>query len=123
MKRKIHMSFEKNLKALRLSLFQTQREVADALHLSKSTYSNFERGSRRPDVDMIYQLADYFKVNVATLFIDTEAAPKTDQTFCVAMSMLQQELLAHFEVLSETGRGRLMERAKALQEEERLTRL
>jgi len=113
------MSFERNLKALRLNRFQTQGEVADALHLSKSTYSHYERGTRRPDVDMITILADYFVVPVETLFTNTETTFKTDQNFCVVMNRMQKELISHFEALSETGRGRLMERAKAIHEEER----
>jgi len=113
------MSFERNLKALRLNRFQTQGEVADALHLSKSTYSHYERGTRRPDVDTISNLADYFEVPVETLFTHTETAFNTDPNFCVAMNRMQRELIAHFEALSVMGRGRLMERAKAIQEEER----
>jgi len=112
------MSFERNLKALRLNLFRTQGDVADALHLSKSTYSHYERGTRRPDVDMIYLLADYFGVSVETLFTHTGTKFKTNNNFCIVADRMQKELAAHFNALSEIGKGRLMERAKAIQEEE-----
>ncbi|MCL2437129.1 MAG: helix-turn-helix domain-containing protein [Clostridiales bacterium] len=112
------MSFERNLKALRLNRFLTQGAVASALYLSKSTYSQYERGTRRPDVDMIYTLADFFEVRIETLFTSAGTTFKTDTNFCIVMNRMQKELIADFEALSEMGKGRLMERAKALLEEE-----
>ena len=117
-KRKGIMSFEKNLKALRLNRFLTQSDVASALHLSKSTYSHYERGTRRPDVDMICTLADFYGVRVEALFTPTGTRLTSDNTFCIIMARMQRELIAHFEILSELGKGKLMERARALLEED-----
>lgn len=42
-----------NLKHLRKSYGETQEELANALHLEKSTISQYENGSRKPDEEIL----------------------------------------------------------------------
>ena len=39
-----------------------QRDVADQLHIDRSTYSYYERGKTNPPLDILIKLADYFGV-------------------------------------------------------------
>ena len=52
------------LKRLRKQKKLTQREVADALHISQTSVSKYERGESEPDLEMVIKMADYFKVTV-----------------------------------------------------------
>ena len=42
----------------------TQKQLADNLHLSKSTISHFEQGLSIPTTTILLSIADYFNVNV-----------------------------------------------------------
>jgi len=53
----------KQLKEARKSRGLTQEQVAEALKVSVGTISGYERGYRRPDPDMIVQLADLYDVS------------------------------------------------------------
>ena len=57
-------SFGKNLKQLRLQNKQTQTELAQAIGLSFSTISMYERGERKPDFETLEIIADYFNVTI-----------------------------------------------------------
>lgn len=52
------------LKELRESRSLSQRELGDALGLSKSSIGNYENGYRQPDMATLNLLADYFGVTV-----------------------------------------------------------
>lgn len=41
-----------------------QRDVADALHVVRCTYSYYERGKTNPPLDILIKLADYFGVSL-----------------------------------------------------------
>lgn len=41
-----------------------QRDVADQLHIDRSTYSYYERGKTNPPLDILIKLADYFGVSL-----------------------------------------------------------
>ena len=45
-----------------------QEELADILHLSKSTISSYERGQQLPPLDKLVCLADFFHVTTDYLF-------------------------------------------------------
>ena len=52
------------LKTLRKQKRLTQRELADALHISQTSVSKYERGESEPDLEMVVLMADYFGVTV-----------------------------------------------------------
>ncbi len=56
--------FNKNFRELRLQADLTQDELAKRLGISKSAVSMYERGERRPDFDLLEQIADFFSVDV-----------------------------------------------------------
>lgn len=56
--------FKHNFKDLRLKADLTQEELGKRLGISKSAVSMYERGERRPDFDLLEQIADFFSVDV-----------------------------------------------------------
>lgn len=52
------------LKALRLEKKSTQREIAEAVHITEVSYQRYEYGTVRPSLDTLIALADYFDVSV-----------------------------------------------------------
>jgi len=48
------------IKAFRKQRKMSQYDLADAVHMSQSTITSWENGTRRPDYDMIITLADLF---------------------------------------------------------------
>lgn len=56
-----------NLHELRTQSNKSLQEVADYLGITKQTLSNYERGTREPNIDTIKQLAIYYGVDLNTL--------------------------------------------------------
>lgn len=59
--------FAKNLKRLRKERRLTQKDLADALGIAKSTISMYENNNREPDFETEELIADYFNVDINTL--------------------------------------------------------
>lgn len=53
-----------NLKTLRKKQRMTQRELADALHISQTSVSKYERGESEPDIEMLINISDFFGITV-----------------------------------------------------------
>ena len=62
------------LKHLRTQDGLTQQDLADALGISKSTISMYENGNREPDFETLENIADYFNIDMATLFLSTSTS-------------------------------------------------
>lgn len=55
------------LKELRLQKRITQFELAEALNISQTSVSKYERGVTQPDLNVIVSMSDYFGVSVDML--------------------------------------------------------
>jgi transcriptional regulator with XRE-family HTH domain len=53
----------KNLKKIRIKNKLSQKEMADILTVTQSSYSKYERGLVEPDYDTLIKLAEYFNVS------------------------------------------------------------
>ena len=62
------MDFTKRLKELRASRGLTQDDLARELNLAKSSISMYENGKRKPSFEVLEAIADYFNVNMDTLY-------------------------------------------------------
>lgn len=62
------MDFAKRLKDLRVSRGLTQDDLARELNLVKSSISMYENGKRKPSFEVLEAIADYFNVNMDTLY-------------------------------------------------------
>ncbi len=64
------------MRALRLERGLQQKAVAASLHISPSTYSNYENGIHLPDVETLIQLADLYQVSLDELTGRRELTPR-----------------------------------------------
>ena len=76
------MAFKEALKDLRTSRKLTQAELAQAIGISQTAISLYERGEREPDMQLLTKFAQLFSVDMNFL-LGTEAKPApvhTEQT-------------------------------------------
>lgn len=62
----------RNLKKLREIARYTQDEVASAIGITRSAYSNYESGDREVPYDVIEKASDFFGCEMSILFEDNE---------------------------------------------------
>ncbi len=62
----------RNIKKLRETARYTQDEVAQALGVTRSAYSNYESGDREVPCDVIEKASDFFGCDMAVLFEENE---------------------------------------------------
>lgn len=65
-------TISRNLKKLRETARYTQEEVANALGVTRSAYSNYESGDREVPYDIIEKASDFFGCDMIVLFEDNE---------------------------------------------------
>ena len=58
------MSFGSRLRKLRKENKLNQKELAKQFNTSKTAISNYERNYRKPDIDKVIKMADFFDVSV-----------------------------------------------------------
>lgn len=63
-----------NLKKLREAARYTQDEVAQALGITRSAYSNYEAGEREAPYDVLEKVSDLFGCDMYVLFEENENA-------------------------------------------------
>lgn len=56
-----------NIKRLRTKKNITQDEMAEALHVSRQTISNWERGKNEPNLEMLSSICAFFQVELSEL--------------------------------------------------------
>ena len=61
------MNIHQNLKSCRARLGMTQEQVAEQLHTTRQTVSNYETGRSQPDLDTLVRLAGLYQVPVEAL--------------------------------------------------------
>lgn len=57
-------SFAKRLNELRVSRDLSMIELANDLGTTRGTISNFENEQRKPSLDMVIKIAEYFQVSI-----------------------------------------------------------
>ncbi len=65
-------SFAQRLRDLRIRQGWTQQEMADRLHMKRSTYAYYEQGGGVPRIELLHQIAEVFGINIRALL------PKSD---------------------------------------------
>lgn len=71
-------SFSERLKELRTSKGLTMEQLGKKIESTRGTISNFENGNKKPSLDMLIKLADYFDVSIDYLVGRTDD-PKLHQ--------------------------------------------
>ncbi|MCB5955402.1 helix-turn-helix transcriptional regulator [Enterococcus sp. CWB-B31] len=83
------MSLGKQLKSHREQLGLTQQEVADQLHVSRQTISNWEVGRNYPDIPTIIQISDYYELSLDVLLKGDEYLMKKMNEDAAALQRLK----------------------------------
>ncbi len=65
-------TFSERLRDLRKERGLNQTELANALNVTLGTVSVWERGIRKPEVDTLEKISDYFDVSLGYLFGSTD---------------------------------------------------
>ena len=63
------MNFSKQLHQIRMAHQMTQVNLAEQLHVSRHTVSNWENDRNLPDLEMVTRIARIFEVSLDTLII------------------------------------------------------
>lgn len=66
----------KNLKNLRKELGLSQKQIANILHISQQTYSDYENRKTEPTSETLIAIANYFEVTVDELLGRDEFTPE-----------------------------------------------
>lgn len=78
--------FSSEFKRLRKQSGLTQREIAAALKISRSSIGMYEQGQREPDFETLEKIADYFNVKLSTLIEE----PTNDEKVQMACELFQE---------------------------------
>lgn len=65
------------LKKLRNAAGKTQKEIAESLFMTESTYRNYENDRVKPDLDTIMKLIELYGTTADYLLLGIEPPPKT----------------------------------------------
>jgi len=76
------------LKQLRENARLTQKQVAEALNVERSTYAYYERGTKHPSAIMVMRLSKIFNVDYS-IFMEAIADELFDNDDSVGMNTLQ----------------------------------
>ncbi len=107
-------------KLLRNQKAMTQKELADAMKISKSTISMYENGNRKPDFEGLELIADFFKVDIN--FLIGREAPQLNN--CINYLTRQEEtLVTSYRRLDDFDKGRIEERIDTMLEDEKYRKL
>lgn len=99
------------MKKLRISLGMTQETFAKSFGLSKSTYNNYETGSRDPGVLFLKQVADKYNVTVDFILGRSNDPKKTysEEVEDSISNEIELRLLSNYRSLNEEGQEKLVE--------------
>lgn len=66
----------KNIRQLRLERKLTQDDLAEQLHVTRQTVSNYETGKSKPDIDMMVEISAVLKTDIQTIIYGPEPKVK-----------------------------------------------
>lgn len=93
------MDFSQQLRELRKERGLTQEELAKKLELAKSSISMYENGKRKPSFEVLEMFADFFNVNLDTLY---GTSPINNGSFKYTPE--EEMIIKKFRCLTPTGK-------------------
>lgn len=108
--------FSERLKRLRMEKGITQKELADRLHISRSTIAGYESLGKEPDGEKLCALADFFGVSVDYLLGVTDSRELTSPAPAAAQRPVEAAIAGELSSLSDRQLDRLLGYIQALKE-------
>lgn len=108
--------FSERLKRLRMEKGITQKELADRLHISRSTIAGYESLGKEPDGEKLCALADFFGVSVDYLLGVTDSRELTSPAPAAAKRPVEAAIAGELGSLSDRQLDRLFGYIQALKE-------
>ena len=108
------------LRDLRYQKGVTLKEVAAAVGITLSAYSNYEQGLREPSLQILKRICEYFEIS-ADYFLDLETDTGTKlytNTPPAPLPLDETELLKNYRALSYAGKARVAAYTDLLREQE-----
>ena len=93
------MDCSRRLRELRKQRGLTQEELARELDIAKSSVSMYENGKRKPSFEVLEMFADFFNVNLDTLY---GSAPVSTKAFKCTPE--EERMIKKFRRLTQTGK-------------------
>lgn len=122
--RKASRSLGEKLRELRENYDLSQGQVAQALNIDRSTYTNYELDKTRPNLETLVKLAHIYNVPKAQLLPDDDGDIVTFKDVSRADSMLktlskeERGLIVYYRSLSEEKKAKLREEMAKLAKKE-----
>lgn len=107
-------SLGEKLRDLRESLNLSQNQVAEALNIDRSTYTNYELDKTRPNLEMLVKISRIFNVPPAMLLPDEDSKGVTFRDVVRSDNMLrtlskeERGLIAYFRSLSKEDKAKML---------------
>lgn len=112
------------LKELRKNQKQklTQEQVAKALGIDRSTYTYYELGKNRPDIDMLKKIAKLFNCSYVDLLDDEEQILAADsnnssESDAIILTKKEQEIMSELKFLSSKKKAEVLDYIKKIKDE------
>ncbi|MDO5123880.1 MAG: helix-turn-helix domain-containing protein [Eubacteriales bacterium] len=118
--------FGNKLQLLRKKCEFTQKNIADALHIDRSTYAYYERGTTEPDFKTLVKIGKIFNVDPA-IFLPTPYGAEFDVADLDVAKMEKQSKAFKEEILNKNSKTyslsakekKLLVAFRALEDEEK----
>ena len=93
----------KNIRLLRTAQNMTQDQLAEALHVTRQTVSNYETGKSQPDIDTIVRLAEALQADPNTLIYGIPTPPERKREYWKTAIAVVVMVLAVVVLLQESA--------------------
>lgn len=95
-----------NLKKIRLEKGLSQKEVAEALQLTQSSYSKYERGERKPDPETLMKISKFFNIAIDYIVGNIETPITLDELrfYKEVPNKSNEQLMKDYDLVGHNGR-------------------
>ena len=94
------------LRAIRLANHCTQKTMSQLLNITRTAYSYYESGFRKPSMETLCVIADHFQISLDYLYERTEEAD-----FVPVLDLSEAVLLDRFRSADDRGRDTILNTA------------
>lgn len=105
-----------NLRKLREKFSLSQQKLAGHICVSQQSVAQYENDVHEPDIETLKLLSKFFNVSVDYIIGNTDVPYQASDATKYLLSEEEQEMMALYRKLSETGRYGLLELLRSITE-------